>query len=87
MSREELVNVAQTLNAKLPLALAIDTSDGRPFSFTRNAIEVSVGIRPEVPAGPLRTDTMKMPESENPHFFDEFSFEEQLEEMESFSPG
>jgi hypothetical protein len=85
MSREELVNVAQTLNAKLPLALAIDISDARPFSFIRNAIEVLVGIHPEVPAAPLRTGTMKMPEGENPRFFDGFSFEQQLEE--SFSPS
>ena len=86
MSREELVNVAQTLNAKLPLALAIDISDSRPFSFIRNAIEVLVGIHPEVPAAPLRTGTMKIPEGENPRFFDEFSFEQHLEEIESLSP-
>ena len=87
MSREELVNVAQALNAKLPLALAIDISDSRPFSFIRNAIEVLVGIHPEVPAAPLRTGAMKMPQGEDPRFFDEFSFEQQLEEMDSLSPS
>lgn len=87
MSRAELVNVAQALNAKLPLALAIDTSDARPLSFIRNAIEVLVGIHPEVPAAPLRIGTMKMPEGENPRFFEEFSFEKHLEEMDSSSPS
>ena len=86
MSREELVQVAQTLNDKLPRALSIDTGDERPLSFIRNAIEVLVGIRPEVPAAPMRIGTMKIPERENPRFFGEFSFEEQLEEMESLSP-
>ncbi|KAF8329259.1 hypothetical protein F5887DRAFT_829467, partial [Amanita rubescens] len=42
MSREELVQVAQTLNDKLPRALSIDTGDERPLSFIRNAIEVLV---------------------------------------------
>ncbi|KAF8325535.1 hypothetical protein F5887DRAFT_926056 [Amanita rubescens] len=86
MSREELVQVAQTLNDKLPRALSIDTGDERPLSFIRNAIEVLVGIRPEVPAAPMRIGTMKIPERENPRFFGEFSFEEQLEEMENSSP-
>ncbi|KIL58085.1 hypothetical protein M378DRAFT_41437, partial [Amanita muscaria Koide BX008] len=42
MSREELVNVALDLNSKLPQALSIDTSEDRPFTFIRNAIEVLV---------------------------------------------
>ncbi|KAK2463961.1 hypothetical protein APHAL10511_004012 [Amanita phalloides] len=86
MSREELVNVAKIFNAKLPLALSIDTSDDRPANFIRNAIEILVGIRSDVPAAPLRNGKMKMPQEEDPRFFEEFSFEKRLEEMESLSP-
>ncbi|KAF8630324.1 hypothetical protein AX15_002997 [Amanita polypyramis BW_CC] len=86
MSREELIHVAQTLNAKLPKALSIDTSNQRPISFIRNAIEVLVGIRPEVPAAPLRMG-LKMSERYNPRFFEEFSFEKKLEEMDHSTPS
>ena len=86
MSREELVQVAQTLNDKLPRALSIDIGDERPLSFIRNDIEVLVGIRPEVPAAPMRVGTIKIPDGENPRFFAEFSFEEQPDEIESSSP-
>ena len=47
MPRLQLLAVADTLNAKLPSALAIDTSDARPDSWIRSEIEWIVGIRDE----------------------------------------
>jgi len=45
MSRAELINVARSLNAKLPAAMALDVSPRLPTSFIRSAIELVVGIR------------------------------------------
>ncbi|KAF5385662.1 hypothetical protein D9757_005464 [Collybiopsis confluens] len=44
MSRERLINVANTLNAKLPAALRIDIADHRSDVSIRKSIEVLVGI-------------------------------------------
>ncbi|PFH49720.1 hypothetical protein AMATHDRAFT_62566 [Amanita thiersii Skay4041] len=87
MSREELVHVAESLNAKLPRALFIDVAEERPASFIRNAIEVLVGIQPEVPSAPLRVSTMKLLDDEKARFFADFSFEDRLDELDhSASP-
>ena len=45
MSRAELINVARSLNAKLPAAMALDVSPTIATSFIRSAIELVVGIR------------------------------------------
>lgn len=45
MNRDQLVQVANTLNTKLPLAMQIDTSILRTESFIRKSIELLVGIR------------------------------------------
>ncbi|PBK64803.1 hypothetical protein ARMSODRAFT_866600, partial [Armillaria solidipes] len=42
MSRSQLVQVATTLNARLPAVLRINTSLNRSDSFIRNSIEVIV---------------------------------------------
>ena len=47
MPRLQLLAVADLLNAKLPSALAIDTSATRPESWIRSEIEWIVGIRDE----------------------------------------
>lgn len=52
MPREKLISVALSLNAKLPGALSIDVSHTRPDSFIRNAIELVVGLRGDVPLAP-----------------------------------
>ncbi|SJL16327.1 uncharacterized protein ARMOST_19848 [Armillaria ostoyae] len=52
MSRSQLVQVATTLNARLPAVLRIDTSLNRSDSFIRNSIEVIVGLRRDVPPAP-----------------------------------
>lgn len=52
MSREQLIKVAVSLNAKLPAAMAIDVSHIRPTSFIRSSIELIVGIRGDVPQAP-----------------------------------
>lgn len=52
MSRSQLVQVATTLNARLPALLRIDTSLNRSDSFIRNSIEVIVGLRRDVPPAP-----------------------------------
>ena len=57
------------------------------MSLSATVIEVLVSIHAEVPATPLQTGTMKMPEVENLRFFDEFSFEQQREETDSLSPS
>jgi hypothetical protein len=60
MSRDQLITVARTLNAKLPAALSIDVSHSSPDTFIRNSIEIIVGIRRDVPPAPkavrLRAD-------------------------------
>lgn len=84
MLLEELVNVAQTLSAKLPLALAIDK---RSFGFVGNAIEILVGIHPNVSAAPLWTGTMKMPEGEHLRFFDEFNSSNNSRKWRALSPS
>lgn len=56
MSRTQLLSVAATLNAKLPLAMQIDTNPFRPDVCIRHSIEVLVGIRatmPESDVGPV----------------------------------
>ncbi|RPD79561.1 hypothetical protein L226DRAFT_531326 [Lentinus tigrinus ALCF2SS1-7] len=47
MSRTQLLDVATTMNAKLPLAMQIDTS--RSDTWIRHSIEVLVGIREAMP--------------------------------------
>ncbi|KAI0789018.1 hypothetical protein BC629DRAFT_1288304, partial [Irpex lacteus] len=42
MNRAQLVEVANSLNVKLPLAMRIDTSASRSDSFIRNSIELLV---------------------------------------------
>ncbi|KAJ3757619.1 hypothetical protein EV361DRAFT_773557, partial [Lentinula raphanica] len=42
MSRAQLIAVAQSLNAKLPAVMRIDTSDQRTDVFIRKSIEVLV---------------------------------------------
>ncbi|RDX49422.1 hypothetical protein OH76DRAFT_1313942, partial [Lentinus brumalis] len=42
MSRTQLLSVAATLNAKLPLAMQIDTNPFRPDVCIRHSIEVLV---------------------------------------------
>jgi hypothetical protein len=61
MSRSQLLGVADVLNARLPSALAINTSDERPEGWIRNDIEWIVGIRSEreveVPGAPRAVRT------------------------------
>ncbi|KAG5637566.1 hypothetical protein H0H81_004143 [Sphagnurus paluster] len=61
MSREQIIGVAQALNAKLPSAMEIDTDHVLPTSFIRSTIERIVGLRPDVPPAPkvlrLMTDS------------------------------
>lgn len=52
MSREQLINVALSLNAKLPAALNIDVGPARTNNFIRNSIEMVVGLRRAVPHAP-----------------------------------
>ncbi|KAI0655047.1 hypothetical protein C8Q70DRAFT_884689, partial [Cubamyces menziesii] len=42
MNRTQLLAVAETLNAKLPLALQIDVGRARSDAFIRNSIELLV---------------------------------------------
>ena len=56
MSRLQLLAVADILNAKLPLAMQIDTGSSRTDTWIRHSIEFLVGIResmPDSPADPL----------------------------------
>ncbi|KAK0211948.1 hypothetical protein IW262DRAFT_1412651 [Armillaria fumosa] len=52
MSRPQLIQVAATLNARLPALLRVDTSLNRSDSFIRNSIEVIVGLRRDAPPAP-----------------------------------
>ena len=52
MDRAQLIEVANNLNSKLPLAMLIDTSAGRSDGFIRHSIELLVGIRHVVPGAP-----------------------------------
>lgn len=52
MPRDKLIDVAHSLNAKLPSAMAIDIDHVLPTSFIRSSIERIVGIRGEVPNAP-----------------------------------
>ncbi|KAL4251176.1 hypothetical protein ABKN59_004973 [Abortiporus biennis] len=62
MTREQLLNVANSLNEKLPSALHIDTSDTLSDVFIRNSIEFLVGIRQTVPAAPNPKRSMTPPQ-------------------------
>ncbi|KAI8973115.1 hypothetical protein BD414DRAFT_386045, partial [Trametes punicea] len=42
MNRSQLLAVANTLNAKLPRAMQIDTSASRSDAFIRNSVELLV---------------------------------------------
>ncbi|OSC98866.1 hypothetical protein PYCCODRAFT_1337756, partial [Trametes coccinea BRFM310] len=42
MNRAQLLRVADALNAKLPLAMQIDTSASRSDAFIRNSVELLV---------------------------------------------
>ncbi|KAG6816606.1 hypothetical protein H0H87_004698 [Tephrocybe sp. NHM501043] len=52
MSREQLIGVAQCLNARLPSAMAIDIDSVLTTSWIRHSIERLVGLRPDVPQAP-----------------------------------
>jgi hypothetical protein len=52
MSRDQLVAVAQSLNAKLPAAMQIDVSTYLPDIFIRHSVEHIVGLRRSVPPAP-----------------------------------
>ena len=55
MNRDQLVEVANTLNKKLPLAMQIDTSILRTERYIRNSIELLVGIRTATAPPPTPT--------------------------------
>ncbi|KAI0666451.1 hypothetical protein C8Q78DRAFT_994856 [Trametes maxima] len=63
MTRPELLRVAGTLNAKLPLAMQIDTSVSRTDAFIRNSIELLVGIRNAMPPAPKHRRTRSVYET------------------------
>ena len=52
MSRDQLIAVAQSLNAKLPAAMQIDVSISHPDVFIRHSVEHIVGLRRSVPPAP-----------------------------------
>lgn len=60
MSRVELVRVADNLNAKLPVAMRIDTSSNRTDHFIRTSIELIVGIRRIVPQAPKANRSLSL---------------------------
>ncbi|KAJ3555313.1 hypothetical protein NM688_g2649 [Phlebia brevispora] len=68
MSHEQLISVAETLNAKLPLALQINTRSSD--SCIRNSIEVLVGIRRDVPPAPKAKRSLSMAFSSSGDFAD-----------------
>ena len=61
MSRDKLVAVALSLNAKLPAVLQIDVSHFRPDTFIRHSIELLVGLRREVPPAPKAVKLQSSP--------------------------
>ena len=52
MSRDQLVAVARSLNARLPAAMQIDVSTRHPDVFIRHSVEHIVGLRRSVPPAP-----------------------------------
>lgn len=58
MNREQLVEVAQSLNNKLPLKMRIDLA--RSDAFIRNSVEVVVGIRHVVPEAPKANRSLSL---------------------------
>ncbi len=56
MTRPQLLVVADTMNAKLPLAMQIDTLPARSDASIRHSIELLVGIRDAMPDSPCQTE-------------------------------
>ncbi|KAF5372338.1 hypothetical protein D9615_009306 [Tricholomella constricta] len=52
MSSGKLINVARSLNAKLPAGMAIDIDHVLPMSYIWSSIERTVGLRGDVPQAP-----------------------------------
>ncbi|KAF5372343.1 hypothetical protein D9615_009301 [Tricholomella constricta] len=52
MSRDKLISVARSLNAKLLTDMAIDIDHVLPTSYIRSSIEHIVGLRANVPKSP-----------------------------------
>ena len=71
MTRPQLVETAQALNAKLPKALHIDISDARADTFIRHSIELLVGIRNDVPRAPKRNRSLSLNASDYDASFEE----------------
>lgn len=52
MSRQQLVEVALTLNAHLPLVMQIEISEALTDAHIRHSIEIVIGIVPDTPGAP-----------------------------------
>ncbi|KAF8191265.1 hypothetical protein BJ912DRAFT_902501 [Pholiota molesta] len=72
MSRQQLINVAATFNARLPHVMKIEISDTVSDAHIRHCIERLAGIVPDIPAAPRRIRSWldkKRKESEDPQAF------------------
>lgn len=66
MPRPQLIGVACSLNAYLPVALHIDLHPARPDAYIRSAIELLVGLRPPAPKPPTRARSLNVRPQESP---------------------